>query len=76
MKKYEIYNMKYIIWYVGASTVFWDDNIFPLFGDACCIEVSVNGGSNVVASIIFNDEQGQIHVKICLTKTGHSVLKL
>ena len=29
-------------------TVFWDENICPLFGGVRCAEVSVNGGSTVV----------------------------
>ena len=28
-------------------TVFWDENICPLFGSVRCAEVSVNGGSIV-----------------------------
>ena len=28
-------------------TVFWDENICPLFGGVRCAEVSVNGGSTV-----------------------------
>ena len=30
-----------------CDSVFWDDNICPLFGGVRCIEVSVNGGSTV-----------------------------
>ena len=30
-----------------CHSVFWDENICPLFGGVRCIEVSVNGGSTV-----------------------------
>ena len=32
-------------------TLFWDENICPLFGGVRCAEVSVNGGSSVTLLI-------------------------
>ena len=32
-------------------TIFWDENICPLFGGVRCSEVSVNGGSTIYRNI-------------------------
>ena len=36
-----------------CHSVFWDENICPLFGGVRCIEVSVNGGSTVSEHLYF-----------------------
>ena len=35
-----------------CHSVFWDENICPLFGGVRCIEVSVNGGSTALIKCI------------------------
>ena len=37
---------------IPCFTVFWDENICPLFGGVRCAEVSVNGGSTVLSYVI------------------------
>ena len=41
-----------------CHSVFWDENICPLFGGVRCIEVSVSGGSTVYR---FEMALGHVH---------------
>ena len=45
-----------------ASTVFWDENIFPLFGGVRCINVSINGGSTIKRKLLLTQVHLRSHV--------------